>query len=1490
MIKEDKEKETPKTDKKKNYIKKILKCFFYVVIGFIALNLLLYGLLSIPYIQKKTLDFALNIIKEKVQTEVRIDGIRLSLFNNVHLEGIYLEDQKQDTLVYAQELSVGLSPFRLLKNELLIKSIKLNNFTANISQETPDSDFNFQFLIDAFAGDTTVTDTTQSSLRISIKDISLKNGNLRYDILSEVRTPEEFNPSHIHISELDGNIQLPSLDMMNLKASISSLSFLEASGLKLENLKATVTSDKLTYYLKDGEIALPHSQLKIPSAQYNLLTKAFSLETEKSVISPTDLLPIMADLKYLRNNIELQASIKGKLPLISVDSLFLDYGSEASIRAGMSISDYANYDKADLALHISRFRITPEAINDFAKIGDPTFVMPDILKNLGIIRLEASAKGQLHNISLQAEAWAKQGALQLMAKAAVDTTFENYSANAQLHTQNFSLGDLLEIPELGGLSADMNVIASQTTAQPLKADVTGKIENIHYNKQDFTNIPFTAYYNAEQMGAWLNAVLPQGKLEAKVDMTQSDNPRIDVDIDAQNIQIDKFYSFPEWRDPELTLHIKGNITGLDLKDIKADMVVENLKFSHDSISFQPGTITFQAGVSDSLQNYIHLQSSLIDASIEGKYDFMTVSDELTNIMNAYLPSMFPQTKIRQKQNNNNFDFSLSVNNTEEFTRVFNLPVDIIDPLTMRGNINTINNNLKITAQAPTIRYGEYSIKNTLIDISNTDSLIALTGNSRFIMDAYDISLGLNSTIQSDSIYAILNAKRDSTDLDININLDATAHFETDNTGNLISYLKFKPTFWDIGKLNLSFMPAEISNTTDRTTIHNFGFMVGQGRVLNKYLGMDGTISPQPQDTLNVSFFHANLGYLLQAFDVENISTIANGDIQFTKLMDNPEVYTDNMRFSDIIIFNDTLGTLNIKSQWNNAIGAANLDASLINGDITSTISGQVDMKESSLDLQAKIDRLSLAWLQPFMTGMLNHISGSISTQLAIKGKIDAPEVRGWLGVNDAYIGIDYTNVTYHISDTIDITPEKIGFDNLIVEDPSKNRARVNALVTHQNFKNLQYSLNANLNNFMVLNTQSRTDSLFYGKVFANGTVNIKGSDDGIDMTMNIRNARNSVLNVQVPQTAEAAEYPSIVFINTPSDGNIIDTKKEEEPPAVLPLKLKANLNVSPDFLLGVTINPLTGDRMEAKGTGLIDFTYDMESETMNAFGQYTLSDGFVKMKLQNIATVEFRIQEGSKLIFNGDPMRTSFDITAYKRVRADLRTLDQSFGTDQYNSPIVMANAVLGIKGDMKKMQLTYDVSLPDASDDVQQRVRSILVTDDEKIRQFASLVVTGSFYSGGSSVPTGNLAHNMLTSVASSALSSGLNAALGNVIGSDWQIGTNFQTDDGSFSNMDMSVSLSRSFLDNRLEFNTNLGYRTDQANDDSFIGDFDVMYALTRSIKLKVFNKTNDRYYRQAPTTQGVGIIYTREAKTIKQLFRFFRKGRPRPANNQAQTTNSR
>ncbi len=442
---------------------------------------------------------------------------------------------------------------------------------------------------------------------------------------------------------------------------------------------------------------------------------------------------------------------------------------------------------------------------------------------------------------------------------------------------------------------------------------------------------------------------------------------------------------------------------------------------------------------------------------------------------------------------------------------------------------------------------------------------------------------------------------------------------------------------------------------------------------------------------------------------------------------------------------------------------------------------------------------------------------------------------------------------------------------------------MNATVTHRNFEDMKYTLNAQLNNLMVLNTENRTDSLFYGRVFTSGTVRIDGDDNGIDMTMQVRNEKNSRLNILLPQHSEASDYKSVVYINVPEEKLRAEQEAAANPiEKPLPLKLKVKLDVNSDILLGVIIDPVTGDEMQARGSGTIDFSYDMVTENMAAYGDYTLSNGFVKLNLQGLKKLDFQIKEGSKLYFSGDPLKTRFDITAYRRVKANPNTLDNTLQSGRID-----VDCILEISGNMDKMDVAYNISLPNANDDIMTQVNSLISTDEQKTMQFASLVATGSFYSSMGGVGSG-FGSGLWTGLASSTLSKGLSSLVGSMLGDGWQVGANIESEDGTFNEMDMSVNVSRKFLDDKLKFSTNVGYRTGQTTNsggNDFIGDFDLEYELNSMWTLRAYSHTNDRYYKQAETTQGIGIVYSKEAATLKRLFQSFRPRR-RSTNNQEQS----
>ena len=94
--------------------------------------LLLVIALQIPAVQQFTAQKATNYLAQTLKTKVSIGRFTTDWRNSIVLKEIYLEDQKQDTLVYAEECgwdAVGcnehhFSPYGLMSNCNIIGAIK----------------------------------------------------------------------------------------------------------------------------------------------------------------------------------------------------------------------------------------------------------------------------------------------------------------------------------------------------------------------------------------------------------------------------------------------------------------------------------------------------------------------------------------------------------------------------------------------------------------------------------------------------------------------------------------------------------------------------------------------------------------------------------------------------------------------------------------------------------------------------------------------------------------------------------------------------------------------------------------------------------------------------------------------------------------------------------------------------------------------------------------------------------------------------------------------------------------------------------------------------------------------------------------------------------------------------------------------------------------------------------------------------------------------
>ena len=107
------------------FLKKTLKAILWVVISFVLIFIIIAVLIQIPAIQSKLTNYATSFISGKTHTRVSIKKINISFPKSVVIEGLYLEDIKKDTLLYAGEVKVNIAFKDLFNHKIHISSLAL---------------------------------------------------------------------------------------------------------------------------------------------------------------------------------------------------------------------------------------------------------------------------------------------------------------------------------------------------------------------------------------------------------------------------------------------------------------------------------------------------------------------------------------------------------------------------------------------------------------------------------------------------------------------------------------------------------------------------------------------------------------------------------------------------------------------------------------------------------------------------------------------------------------------------------------------------------------------------------------------------------------------------------------------------------------------------------------------------------------------------------------------------------------------------------------------------------------------------------------------------------------------------------------------------------------------------------------------------------------------------------------------------------------------
>ena len=1464
-------------------VKKTARILAIIVVSVILVNIILYIALSVPALQKKAADFAIGKLKPMIETEVSLEGIRIKLFNTVELNGLYLEDQQQDTLLYADRIAVRIHALELLKKRIYVEKAGLENLVAKVHRSSPDEPFNFQFLIDAFASEKDSVKVEKSKWRITAEELLIKEASLHYHVDSAPFTPDKFNANHIDLHHFNfrGKADFESIEKM--QAEVALLGFTELNaGLTLYNLKTSVVGKGTRIESEELKLHINNTELEVSDAFFDRKSQAFAVKAESEMSDPRDMGIFTSRLSHLNKPVAFELKAEGELPEARLDKFIFHYGEDTHINLSGKIDDFRNFERSNLQVLINNLSVSQEDLQSFIRIGPPDFASPPQLVALGDLNLRLKADGRLNSFRYEGDVLTEQGKVSMNGRGAIRNQFKLMTFEGPVRADEIHLANILgEKTGLGDASLTSDV---KVTIEPslVTVDADGTVESAYYKGYHYIGLNFGGKYSGDNVTAQISSESERNRLDLTGDITFGEELRFDVEGSVDQLDLRPFLMMDHWKDPRVSLTLDGELTGRTLDEMTGTLVIDNTSLTDSNFIYNPGPIYLQALGDSGEGKKLQVYSSFLEAEMSGEYYFSSIGRELMQVLQPHLPSLIA-AQDQSVTRNNNFQLDLLIKNTEDLSFAFGLPAYNVEHATLKGTVNmAADEPLLIEGYLPRLMMGNSDIRETRLDLqTNVSNGIGLNVNSYLVQDNGFINIRLDSDAAGNKldnhIFIDLEQGKTNADGEIWISMD----FLRDEANQLASDIRIHPTNLMFNGKRVDVNDAVITYRKERITIDNFGLRE-ENMLL---LGIEGVASKNEAEYVRVFFNNTELANILAAFNISQFAGSINGDIYVRQMLESPMVHTEDLRIENITVNNDTIGTFTIEANWDNLYSGLDLNAYLVNGQKQLLdLKGYVPLGEKSplpMNVNLHIQEFDLKAVQPLTTNIFSELSGSLNSEVTITGKPSAPITRGWLGIDKGEMRVAFTNVAYSISDTIDINPDNVGLRNLVIRDQNNNSAMVNLNLSHANFGGMAYNASIRMNDFMLLNNENRTDMMAYGNLRLSGDLTVSGSSAGIFGNGNLSSTSRSEVTVVLPQTARATEYSGIVYINTPQENDSLaflkrnngeNEKSQSRLSSGIPIVMRATVNLTPMLEAAVVLDPTTGNALEVSGEGEVNVDFNSRSTPpVRLYGDYVINSGKFHYNLQNLRTIDFNIREGSRLTMEGNPLNTQFNITAYLPVKADLAALSPTFTTELANTRVPV-NALLHILGDLEAMDLQYDIELPESSNDIQQRVNSFINTEETKILQFAYLATTGSFIPSEGS-PDMNFGPSVFSRFAANTLARGLDALFASALSDNWSISTNLESVDGTLDNVRMGVDVSTRLLNDRLRITTNLSYGDNSmlATQQAFMGEFELEYDINNWFMIRAFNRANERFYRRTPTTQGVGVVVTKEARSFRELFDF-------------------
>lgn len=1469
-----------------------------IVLALIFLPLLVALLFEIPAVQNFVAREATEIISRKLGTRISIDRVDIGLFYRVSLDGFYVEDFQRDTLLYAGRLDARIKSLGLFGGGLVFSRAELSDARFCL-RETPDGEMNIKQVVD----------------KLSKKDKARAEGKFRLEI-ERLETDgldfcmerlEHRNPSYgvdfadMHLIDIRAELKNFTIDGPVIHTDIGRLAMRERSGFVVEDLAGCLCIANGCIDIREGHIRTAKSNIELPSlsligldwALYKNFVEEVDITAQvvNTTLSSDDIAYFSPKMKDWHLTLtDVNADVSGPVADMSGSLRSVRTGADTKLSVDFAAQGLPDVGKGHFKADISELTTSAADVDRLAAALTGKNLPDEVLriaKNAGKIGLTGKFDGTLTAFAADAAlATEIGGATCLLQVSSLRDGCRGVLGDVK--TSSLQLGELLENDLLGPLSLNVHV-NGELSSEHSDAEVSGEILRLGINGYDYDSLRMKGHLVNREFNGLIEARDRNLRFDFRglLDLNDEQRPRYDFALDLEEANLAALGVNRRDSVSVLAARIAARAVGRTLDDLNGIIFVRDVSYRYNDRELAADSVVI-VGRNSLSDKFIRLRSDFVDADYEGKTSYKEVFAYLQQRFRDYVPTLDggPGWQAQHPDTVELADgysqLTVNVRKINPLVNAVSPGLQIADGSQLLLRINPANDKLSFEAASDYIERGRMLVTRLNLDAHNRgDSLVFAASTEDLYLNSFHMSrVGMSGGAKDNKLELITDFADTIGDVSGRIGFRSEFARGRGPAGRQID-LRLTPSYISRGEKTWNIYTDGITADTSRIRIDRFR-MVNAGQQLL----LDGVVSRRLQDSVQLTLHNFELAPFSQFTSSMGyrVDGRTNGSATMKAVLGAGEVQADIV--VDSISINDlAVPSIWLRSRWDFIQNRAGILVQQ-RENLDTLVRGFYAPSQKRYYARATLDAVELSALDPLLKGVVERTGGNADVDIALRGSGKEANLSGQIAVRDFTTTVDFTQVTYTMPRAvIEVKNNYLIAEGVPLYDPEKNEGLFSIDLNLEHLSNIFYSVKVLPKELMVLNTTSKDNDLFYGRIFASGSATIAGSKGGVKMDIVATTEGDSEFYMPLSGQSNAKTADFVTFV-TPEQIDTTDYlvrkkllfqqqgRKKEAAGSTMDITMA--LNVQDNTAFQLVIDPTVGSALKGRGNGMLNLHINPGNGIFNMYGDYTLIEGSFLFSLQNIITKKFIIESGSMIQWTGEPVDARLDINAVYKLKTSLQpllnTVTASSDDDQSGSRIsdrsVPVDCKIHIGGRLSNPQLDFSVVVPVTDIETQAAVASVLNTQEAQAQQFISLVALGTFSNSGSA----NIG-------ASSGVATGLEMLTNQLTNwfstDDYRIILNYRAG-SEMTGDEVDFGFSTNLINNRLLVEVEGNYIIDNKqavsnNVSNFMGEAHVTWLIDKSgnLRLKAFTQTIDRFdENQGLQETGIGISYKEDFNNFKDL----------------------